>query len=55
MPWIGETSSPGAPPAPFERSLRFGALRAAPAGPAPLGSAAPITFTSNLRPETSTA
>src|SRR5207244_3341989 len=57
VPWIGDTSSPAAPPPePPARSRRFGGLRAAATGPAPLGvAAAPITFTSNLRPETSTA
>ena len=56
VPWIGETSSPGAPPPPPDLRSRRGAFFTAPAGAAPLGAnGAPITLTSNLRPETSTA
>src|SRR4051812_43042596 len=57
VPWIGDTSSPGAPPPPLPARLaRLGAFfaGAAPFVATPTG-AAPITFTSNLRPETSTA
>src|SRR3954471_7908775 len=55
VPWSGDSSWPGAPPPPPPdlRSRRGAAFAA---GDAPLGAAAsPITFTSNLRPETSTA
>src|SRR3954469_2590865 len=57
VPWIGDTSSPGAPPPPPPpRLARLGAFFAGadPLVATPTG-AAPITFTSNLRPETSTA
>ena len=57
MPWIGDTSWPGAPPppAPDLRSRR-GAFLMPAAGPDPFGpGAAPITFTSKRRPDTSTA
>ena len=59
VPWIGEMSSPGAPPPPLRLRSRLGALRRPPpaaAGPAPFGvTASPITLTSKRRPDTSTA
>ena len=55
MPWIGETSSPGGSAAAAGLALAPRRLARAAAPLPPLPPASPITFTSNRRPDTSTA